>query len=365
MSEEVVFLGDVCEVKRGTTITQKEAVPGDIPVIAGGLTYSYTHNVPNRMGKVITVSGSGANAGFVNFWSQPIFASDCSTIQPKSDDFDIRFIYYFLKKNQEFIYNTMRSGAAQPHVYAKDLAKIKIPLLPLTKQKRIVTILDKVATIQPKRELILANLDKLARSLFNEIYLDSNSTLKLCEVSEIVSGGTPKTGISEYWDGVICWVTPAELSSINSCYISKTARNITDKGLKNSSAKILPVNSVLFSSRAPIGHIAINTVPMATNQGFKSFIVNTKIIEPTYLYYWLDSKRKYLQSLGVGATFKELSKSAISDVLISFPSIEIQRAFSRKLDSIHRIKLSAIAASCYDEEIFQSVESKLFSTGFN
>jgi len=173
MSWQTVKLGDTCEVKRGTTITEKQAQAGDVPVVAGGLTYSYTHNTANRKGNVITVSGSGANAGYVNFWKQPIFASDCSTIQSLSEAIDIRFVFYFLKSKQQFINSTLRSGAAQPHVYAKDIAQMMMPLPPIAEQKRIAAILDKADEIRRKREQTIAKLDQLAQSIFVEMFKDA------------------------------------------------------------------------------------------------------------------------------------------------------------------------------------------------
>ena len=122
MSSKNVALGEVCIVKRGTTITQKEAIEGEIPVVAGGLKPTYYHNQANRLGNTITISGSGANAGFVNFWNQPIFASDCSTVEVINNKLDITYVYYFLLSKQQYIYNELRSGAAQPHVYGKDIA---------------------------------------------------------------------------------------------------------------------------------------------------------------------------------------------------------------------------------------------------
>ena len=92
----------------------------------------------------------------------------------------------------------------------------------------------------------------------------------LGEISRIVSGATPKTGVAAYWDGDIQWATPADLSKLDGPYIAETPRTLTDAGVKSCATSVLPSGSVLLSSRAPIGHVAINTVPMATNQGFKS-----------------------------------------------------------------------------------------------
>src|SRR6185436_1721814 len=95
-------------------------------------------------------------------------------------------------------------------------------------------------------------------------------------------------------------------------FLSDTPRKITELGLRNCSSEMLPPNSVLFSSRAPIGHVAINTVPLATNQGFKSFVPDRERLDSRFLYFWLRANRAYLQSLGTGATFKELSKAIVA-----------------------------------------------------
>ena len=129
-----VTLGDVCLVRRGTTITKSQTTDGNVPVIGGGTKPTYYHNEANRDPNCITVSGSGASAGFVNKWNEKIFASDCSTVEPKDDNQLHQFIYYYLLSQQQFIYENFRSGAAQPHVYAKDIAKLPFPIVPLAEQ---------------------------------------------------------------------------------------------------------------------------------------------------------------------------------------------------------------------------------------
>lgn len=123
----MVPLGKLCTIEKGTTITRNEVTPGDIPVVAGGQEPSCYHNTSNRKAGVITVSASGAYAGFVNYWACPIFASDCNTVCPKSnDETDITFVYYGMKAMQTQIYG-LQKGGAQPHVYGKDLQKLLFP----------------------------------------------------------------------------------------------------------------------------------------------------------------------------------------------------------------------------------------------
>lgn len=161
---------------------------------------------------------------------------------------------------------------------------------------------------------------------------------RLGDVSEIVSGSTPKTGVPEYWDGDIPWVTPADLSKLESHFIADTPRKLTSSGLRNSGARMLPIGSVLFSSRAPIGHVAITSVPMSTNQGFKSFVPEAGRVDSKYLFWWLRANKTYLQSLGVGATFKEVSKSIVSDVRLPLPPIAEQRRIAAILDRTDELR---------------------------
>ncbi|WP_144937947.1 restriction endonuclease subunit S [Rothia kristinae] len=158
-------------------------------------------------------------------------------------------------------------------------------------------------------------------------------TVRLGDVTEVVSGGTPKTSVSEYWGGEIPWATPKDLSEQKAQYISSTSRTITQAGLDRSSAVLLPRKSVLLSSRAPIGLVAINTVDMATNQGFKSLVPDSSKLDYRYLYHWMKANVERMVSLGVGATFKEISKKVVSNVEIPLPSLAEQRRIAGILDA--------------------------------
>ena len=136
---------------------------------------------------------------------------------------------------------------------------------------------------------------------------------KIEEITTVVSGGTPSTKISTYWNGDIVWLTPKDLSSNTQKRIFKSINTITEDGLKNSSAAMLPIDTVLLSSRAPIGYLAIAGVPLCTNQGFKSMICNKEIILPEYLYYYLQTKVEDLNNISTGSTFKELSGSLLKN----------------------------------------------------
>ncbi len=151
---EVKRLGDVVEIRKGQLITEKTVVFGDIPVIAGGKKPAYFHNRPNRLGKTITVSASGASAGFVALFDRPIFASDCSTIS-EGTNYSIEFIYFQMQRRQDAIYRA-QTGGAQPHIHAADLAPIEFGCPELAEQTAIANVLSdmdaELAALEARRE---------------------------------------------------------------------------------------------------------------------------------------------------------------------------------------------------------------------
>lgn len=156
-------------------------------------------------------------------------------------------------------------------------------------------------------------------------------TKSIGDVCDVVNGGTPKTGVAGYWDGPHQWITPAEMGKRSTPYIGKTERSITDAGLQNSSARLLPAQSVILSSRAPIGHLVINTAPMATNQGCKGLVPRNGL-DTKYLYYYLAGIAPLLNDLGTGATFKELSGGKLKEVPVPLAPLPEQHRIVAILD---------------------------------
>ena len=184
--------------------------------------------------------------------------------------------------------------------------------------------------------------------------------VRLDECSQIVSGATPDTSQAVFWGGDIAWATPKDLSELESPYIASTPRRITRAGLDSCAATVLPPMSVLFSSRAPIGHVAINTVPMATNQGFKSFVPDPARLDAKFLYHWLRKNRAFLESLGNGATFKEVSKTVIARVEIDLPPIGEQQRIAAILDQADALRTKRRAALAHLDALAQSIFLDMF-----
>lgn len=158
---------------------------------------------------------------------------------------------------------------------------------------------------------------------------------KIADIGTVVGGATPSTKQTENYDnGTISWITPKDLSSFNERYIDRGERNITEIGLNSCSTQLLPKNSILFSSRAPIGYIAIAANELCTNQGFKS-IIPSECIEPLFLYYLLKYNKDKIESMGSGTTFKEVSGTTMKNIVVSVPNDKIiQKKISLLLGSI-------------------------------
>ncbi len=165
-------------------------------------------------------------------------------------------------------------------------------------------------------------------------------------IAEIINGSTPSTDCPEYWDGNILWATPSDMGKLNSIYIEDTERKITQKGLESCSTKLLPIGTVLLTSRAPVGNIAITKKPLCTNQGFKSFIPKEGI-NKLYLYFALKQIIPSIQKQSHGNTFTEITKELVQDFQIPVPStedeqIKIAKEFERKTDEIEKMRQAAL-----------------------
>lgn len=354
-----VELGNICEIKKGKSITKSIIVNGDIPVIAGGQQPAYYHNISNRSGETLTVSGSGAYAGFVAYFNIPIFASDCSTIQAGSENIFMKYVYYFLKGNQNKIYK-LQKGIAQPHVYPKDLEKIKIPLPPLQVQKQIVSILEKAEKLKQKRDEADRLTKEYLQSVFYEMFLNKGFEEKsIKELCEVISGSTPSTSKEEYWNGNIDWITPAELEDGDNYYYYNSERKITEKGLQAISGRLFPKETVMLTTRAPIGKVAIAGKQLCTNQGFKNMVCG-KELNPVYLYSWFLLNKEYLNSLGVGATFKEISKKIVENIKIPLPPLPLQQKFASIVEQVEKMKENVKKTKTDSEELFNSLMTKAF-----
>ena len=162
--------------------------------------------------------------------------------------------------------------------------------------------------------------------------------VKLEECCTIQGGATPKRNVDSFWGEGLDWFTPKDLSSLNTKEIGRAPEQVTDEGLNSCSAKLIPANSLLLSSRAPIGHLAITTQDCCTNQGFQSLIPKQGVVDIEYLYFVMKWSVPRLQDMGRGATFKEISKAIVKGFEIPLPPLEEQKRIAGILDEADRVR---------------------------
>lgn len=261
-------------------------------------------------------------------------------IRDNNKIFDKTFLYYLLSSpNMYQEFKRLAVGGVVNNLNSNLVRNVVVPIPPLAEQERIVAELDLLSSIIDKKKAQLKEYDQLAQSIFYTMFGDPITNekgwkvKKLGEVGTIVGGSTPSTNDDSNWDGTINWVTPAELGE--QLYYGETIRKLTEMGARG--LTMMPAGTVLLSSRAPIGKLAITTTPMCCNQGFKNIICD-KIINNVFLYYYLKNTMDLVKALGRGATFKEVSKSAISSFKVPLPPLPLQQEFASKVEAIERQK---------------------------
>lgn len=268
-------------------------------------------------------------------------ADGVKIISPKQE-LNAKFLLYYLQW-----YKIPNLGYSRHY---KLLKEIQIPLPPKSTQLSIVSELDKINELIRLKKEQLKDCDNLAQSIFYEMFGDPVENdkgwevKKLGEVGQIVTGTTPSTNEESNWNGNINWVTPAELGT--QLYYGETIRRISTNAAKK--LTLMPVGTVLLSTRAPIGKLAITKVPMCCNQGFKN-IICCQDLNNIFLYFYLLLTMDKIKAMGRGATFKEVSKQAISHYLVPLPPLPLQHLFAQRIEQIERQK-SAVTKAITDLE---------------
>lgn len=263
-----------------------------------------------------------------------IFSAHGMVLRPKTDVIDADFFPLFISSDT-FMETAMRIsvGGLSPTINWKDLKEQEFELPSLEEQQTIAKKAWAAYRLKEAYQRLLVATDEMVKSQFLEWFGNpflspkNGESVSITDVADIVLGTTPNSKIKEYWDGELKWITPAEIEE-ESFIISDTVRHITEYGRNSANLTLLPVGSVLFSTRAPIGKVAIAGEEMYCNQGFKNFICKPEL-NNVFLYYTLRLNKEYLVSLGTGTTFKELSKKIVESIKISVPAKEQQEQFER------------------------------------
>ena len=325
---KLVLLKEYAELKRGTSITKKDITDGSIPVIAGGQKPAYFHNKSNRGNGCITISSSGAYAGYIAFHNNPIFASDCFTIEANNSDLNQSFLFYLLKSKQELIYS-FQTGGGQPHVYAKDFDKFKIPLPPIEHQNKIVEEINSYQKIIDGCRQVIENYKPS---------IDIDPSWEMVELDEVCQ--INKNKISENKIKLEKKYTYVDISSLN----NKTneidfSKIIKGEDLPSRARRIGNNNDVIFSSVRPnLKAIAyLNDIKENTlfSTGFMILTPKENLLSK-FLYYSICSEyftTQLVNKMGRGS-YPSVNQNDVASTKIYLPTKETQKIVVEEIDKI-------------------------------
>jgi len=265
---------------------------------------------------------------------QPALLSSIAILRCDQHNILPEFLYYILRTPsfRQDVRENYGSGSAIPRIILKDFKRMPIFYPSLEEQKKIVSSLVAMDSLIQTNMKVNDNLEQQAQSYFQELFVDRVdpewATGTISDLGTVVGGSTPSKAKPEYYtESGIAWITPKDLSINKSKFISHGENDITELGLKNSSAAIMPEGTVLFSSRAPIGYIAIAAGEITTNQGFKSVVPKPEIGTP-FVYFFLKHNLPVIEGMASGSTFKEVSGSTMKNIPAVIPDAETLARFN-------------------------------------
>ena len=328
---------------------------GNIPVYGGNGILSYCNSY-NTEGESLIIGRVGAYCGNVFYENKKCWISDNAILAKAKTNVSCKFMYYILKHTN---LNDMHIGSSQPLLTQGILKGLTTTMPRFAEQKAIAVTLSVLDDMIELNNQINKTLEEMAQAIFKSWFVDfepfkdeefEESELglipkgwrvgKLSDVGEIIGGGTPSKSKPEYYSKKgIPWITPKDLSINKNKYISRGEIDISELGLRESSARLMPKGTVLFSSRAPIGYIAIAKNAVTTNQGFKS-VVPFENISSEYIYLLLKNSINEIESRATGSTFKEISGGEMKKVPIILPPKEIIRKFNEIATTLGKIQAS-------------------------
>lgn len=358
LSFENIFIDATKTVEK---IPQTEYLPsGQYPIIDQGQRHiaGYSNHSTGFCADVPAII-FGDHTRVIKYIDKPFFigADGVKVLKSKSNATDYKYLFYALSSIK--IPNTGYNR------HFKWLKGSKIPVYNSPLQKRIAKRLDKVQELIAKQKEQIAKLDLLIKSRFLDMFGDPITNPKgwivrqIGQVSKIVSGTTPSTQNPIYWQGNLPWLTPAEIPD-NMNYINNTQRKISLKAVRDCSLRLLPRGTVILSSRAPIGKVAIAGVPLYCNQGFKNLILDDKQMNAVFVCYLLRQRVTEIISLGRGATFKEISKDIVSHISIYVPPLFLQNQFANFVKSVEQQKEVFSARLSHLEVLYKSLMQEYF-----
>ena len=259
------------------------------------------------------------------------FNQSCYGLRAKKEIVTADFLYYLIKHNIHVLKKNTH-GSVFDTITRDTFAGIEVDIPDMDSQSKIAEILSNIDEKIEVNVRINENLEQQAQAYFQELFVDNAdpewTTGTISDLGTVVGGSTPSKAKPEYYTETgIAWITPKDLSINKSKFVFHGENDITELGLKNSSAVIMPEGTVLFSSRAPIGYIAIAAGEVTTNQGFKSVVPKSEVGTP-FVYFFLKNTLPVIEGMASGSTFKEVSGSTMKNVPAIIPDAETLAKFS-------------------------------------
>ena len=337
-TEKLVFLSEVSEIRKGTSITKEKTKEGNIPVIAGGQEPAYFHSESNREGNVITISASGAYAGFVNYFENEIFASDCNTVISKNENqISTKLIFEFLKSIQKEIYGLQR-GQAQPHVYGEDISQIKIPLPPLDIQQKIVSEIEvleaKEKNAKEEVNYFIQTKNEIIEKLFSQ-----NKYTEISHIAKVLGGKRIPKGLSfspnktEY-----PYLRVSDFK--NGTIDFRNLKYIDEDVFKQISNYTISKEDIYISIAGTIGLVGLIPEKLdgkSLTENAAKIVINTKdLISKEFLYYCLISEnlQKQIEDNTRAVGVPKLALKRIETLKIPLPPLSEQEKIVSEIKKI-------------------------------
>ena len=323
-------LGEVAFLKRGKAITSKTATDGPYPVISGGQKPAYLHGDFNREGETITVAGSGAYAGFVMYWNEPIFVSDAFSIKPFDKMLSTKYLYHYLLEKQGILFS-LKKGSGVPHVYPKDVSRISIPIPPLEIQEKIVQKLDKMteyvteltSELTSRKKQYSYYRDKLL-SFEDEVYQVEWKMLSEClkkgKGTKITAGQMKLL----HKDGA-----PIRIFAGGKTYADVNYGDIPDKDIHTEEAIIVKSRGIIDFEYC--------TKPFSFKNEFWSYSSDNENINLRYIYHYLVHNKEHFQNIANNMQMPQISSNDTEKFKIPVPSLEIQSRIVQVLDNFDKV----------------------------
>ena len=327
-------LGEIITFQRGHDLTKTDMGIGNYPVAGSNGIIGY-HNKYTTKGPGVTIGRSG-NIGTPHYYENDFWAHNTVLYIKDFKVSEPKFIYYFLKTID---FTQFNAGSSVPTLNRNHIHELDFLLPPFIEQTAIASILssldDKIDLLHRQNK----TLEQLAETLFRQWFVEeAEESWEVGTLDDIISvkgGTTPSTAKPEFWDGDINWTSPRDLSNATSIFLFNTERKITEKGLAQIGSGLLPIGTVLLSSRAPIGFLTITEIPVAINQGYIA-IVCDKIVSNYFIYLWCKANMETIENAGNGSVFQEISKTSFKGLEVIVPSKVKLNQFDKEIEHIFK-----------------------------